>query len=148
MKHFTIREVADRSGVATSALRYYEELGLLSSTRDGAGRRTYQPEALRRIAFISVGTSLGLSLSEIGQTLATLPGDRAPNKRDWERVARRWRQQLDARIEAMETMRARLTSCIGCGCLSLKECSLTNRRDAAADLGPGPRYLLGDSPAL
>jgi MerR family redox-sensitive transcriptional activator SoxR len=145
-KRFTIREVAERSGVATSALRFYEAKGLLTSERDPRGHRRYPPDVLRRVAFITVGQSLGIPLSEIGAVLAGLPGDRTPNKRDWERVSRAWAAELDARIARLQTMRDRLTSCIGCGCLSLRECSLSNRRDRAGQLGAGPRYLLGDTP--
>jgi MerR family redox-sensitive transcriptional activator SoxR len=145
-KRFTIREVADRSGVAPSALRFYEGRGLISCERDAAGRRTYAPQVLRRIAFITVGQAIGLSLAEIGDALALLPGDRAPAKRDWERVSRRWRDRLDAQISRMQALRQRLDACIGCGCLSLRQCSLSNKRDHAAALGSGPRYLLGDDP--
>ena len=146
-KRFTIREVADRSGMAPSALRFYEERGLISSERDAAGRRTYAPQVLRRIAFITVGQAIGLPLVEIGEALALLPGDRAPAKRDWERVSRRWRDRLDAHTSRMQTIRQRLDACIGCGCLSLRNCSLSNERDRAAARGAGPRYLLGDDPA-
>jgi MerR family redox-sensitive transcriptional activator SoxR len=145
-KRFTIREVADRSGMAPSALRFYEERGLISCERDAAGRRTYTAEVLRRIAFISVGQAIGLSLAEIGEALALLPGNRAPAKRDWERVSRRWRDRLDAQISHLQTVRQRLDACIGCGCLSLRQCTLSNKRDQAAALGAGPRYLLGDDP--
>jgi len=145
-KRFSIREVADRSGVALSALRFYEERGLISCERDAARRRTYAPEVLRRIAFITIGQTIGLSLAEIGDALALLPGDRVPVKRDWERVSRRWRDRLDAQISRMQTVRQRLDACIGCGCLSLRQCSLSNKRDRAAALGSGPRYLLGDDP--
>jgi MerR family redox-sensitive transcriptional activator SoxR len=146
-RRFTISEVAQRSGVAASALRFYEERGLLTSDRDSRGHRRYRAEVLRRVAFITVGQSIGLSLAEIGAALEGLPGDRAPTKRDWERVSRRWRERLDTNIAHLQTVRERLTSCIGCGCLSLRDCALSNKHDRAAGLGAGPRYLLGDQPA-
>src|SRR5450755_3679817 len=145
-KRFSIREIADRSGVSVSALRYYEDRGLLTSGRNAAGQRTYAVDALRRVAFITVGSSLGMSLADIEHALAGLPHNRVPTKRDWERVATAWRAELDRRVHAIEIMRERLTACIGCGCLSLRDCSLTNRRDRAAARGTGPRYLLGDTP--
>jgi MerR family redox-sensitive transcriptional activator SoxR len=145
-KRFSIREIADRSGVSVSALRYYEDRGLLTSGRNAAGQRTYAVDALRRVAFITVGSSLGMSLADIEHALAGLPHNRVPTKRDWERVATAWRAELDRRLHAIEIMRERLTACIGCGCLSLRDCSLTNRRDRAAARGAGPRYLLGDAP--
>jgi MerR family redox-sensitive transcriptional activator SoxR len=145
-KRFSIREVAGRSGVSISALRYYEERGLLVSERNAAGQRTYAVDALRRLAFISVGSSVGMPLADIEAALAGLPHNRVPTKRDWERVATAWRAELDRRLLVIKTMRARLTACIGCGCLSLRDCSLTNRRDRAADHGAGPRFLLGDKP--
>jgi MerR family redox-sensitive transcriptional activator SoxR len=146
-RRLSIGEVARRSGVATSALRFWEERGLLDSERNSSGHRTYAPDALRRVALITVGTSIGIPLTEIERSLAGLPHDRPPTKRDWERVSTTWRAHLDARIAAMETMRSRLTSCIGCGCLSLRDCSLSNRRDGAGERGSGPRYLLGDEPS-
>ncbi len=145
-KRFTIREVADRGGVSTSALRFYEDRGLLTSERDARGYRQYPPEVLRRVAFITVGRSIGLSLAEISAALARLPGDRTPTKRGWERVSQRWRSRMGAQILEMQIMRARLSSCIGCGCLSLRDCALSNKRDRASAFGSGPRYLLGDVP--
>ena len=138
--------MADRSGVSISALRYYEERGLLVSERNGAGQRTYTVDALRRVAFITVGSSLGIALADIERALARLPRTRVPTKRDWQRVATVWQAELDRRLQAIQAMRDRLTACIGCGCLSLRDCTLTNHRDRAAAYGAGPRYLLGDSP--
>lgn len=147
MRRLGIGEVAARSGVATSALRFWEDRGLLETERNSSGHRTYGADVLRRVALITVGTSIGIPLAEIEASLATLPHDRPPTKRDWERVSTAWRGRLDARIAALEAMRGRLTSCIGCGCLSLRDCALSNRHDRAAEKGPGPRYLLGDDPA-
>lgn len=140
----TIGEVAARAGVATSAMRFYEDAGLVVAERSDGGQRRYRPEVLRRIAFIRVAQTVGLRLEEIGDALATLPHRRTPTRRDWGRLARRWQPVLDERIALLEGLRDQLGSCIGCGCLSLDTCSLYNRGDKAATLGPGPRYLLGD----
>ena len=141
-----IGEVATRSGVATSALRFYESTGLISSKRSGGGHRLYRRHVLRRVAFIRVAQRLGLSLEEIGAALEAVPHDRAPTKKEWERLSRSWRARLDDRITALQDLRDELGECIGCGCLSLRTCSLYNPSDAAAMLGTGPRYLLGDQP--
>lgn len=137
----TIGEVAARSGVATSALRFYEAEGLISSTRTTGNQRRYERSTLRRIALIQAGKAAGISLDEIRQALTALPGERTPTKRDWERLSRRWRDDLDRRIATLNALRDRLTGCIGCGCLSLKTCSLLNPEDEAAALGAGPQYL-------
>jgi MerR family transcriptional regulator, redox-sensitive transcriptional activator SoxR len=142
----TISEVAQRSGVAASALRFYEERGLISSERAGSGHRRYRRPVLRRIAFIVFAQRVGLTLGEIGEELAKLPPDRAPNKRDWSRLSRSWSSRIDERIAELERLRAGLTECIGCGCLSLDRCKLSNPDDRAAAAGPGPRYWLGDRP--
>lgn len=142
----TIGELAKRAGVAASALRYYEEAGLLRSARTAGGQRQYPREVLRRVAFIRVAQTVGLSLDEIRATLATLPQQRTPTKADWERLSRSWQPLLDARIAMLTALRNQLTSCIGCGCLSLKSCALYNPNDAANKRGTGPRYLLGDRP--
>jgi MerR family redox-sensitive transcriptional activator SoxR len=139
----TIGEVADRAGVNTSALRFYEREGLIESTRTEGGQRRYERDVLRRIAFIRAAQRVGLTLDEIREALGTLPRGRTPTARDWERLSRSWRPVLDARIAEMERLRDQLDSCIGCGCLSLKTCALSNPNDVAADLGPGPRWLLG-----
>lgn len=141
----TIGEVARRTGLATSALRFYEREGLVSADRTDGGQRRFRRDVLRRVAFIRVAQRVGLSLEEIAEALSSLPGDRAPNRSEWERLSRRWRARLDDRIRLLEALRNGLTSCIGCGCLSLQRCWLYNPDDRAAALGEGPRYLLGNS---
>jgi MerR family transcriptional regulator, redox-sensitive transcriptional activator SoxR len=143
----TIGEVSRRSGVASSALRYYEERGLITSERAGSGHRRYPRPVLRRIAFIVFAQRIGLTLNEIGAELAKLPPERAPNRRDWSRLSRRWTSRIDRRIAELERLKAGLTECIGCGCLSLERCKLSNPGDRAARLGPGPRYWIGDAPS-
>lgn len=146
MDHWlAIGEVAERAGVAASALRFYERQGLISSERSPGGQRRYRRDILRRIAFIRVGQRVGLSLGEIGAALGELPAGRAPTKADWGRLSRVWREGLEERITLLQGLRDELTSCIGCGCLSLRRCALYNPEDRAARLGSGPRYLLGDS---
>jgi MerR family redox-sensitive transcriptional activator SoxR len=140
----TIGEVAKRSGVAASALRFYEDKGLIASERAGSGHRRYQRPVLRRIAFIVFAQRIGLTLSEIGEELAKLPPERAPNRRDWSRLSSKWSSRIDQRISELERLRAGLTECIGCGCLSLDRCALSNPGDRASRLGPGPRYWIGD----
>jgi MerR family redox-sensitive transcriptional activator SoxR len=142
----TIGEVSRRSGVAASALRFYEDRGLITSERAGAGHRRYPRSVLRRIAFIVFAQRVGLTLEEIGTELAKLPPQRAPNRRDWSRLSRGWGSRIDARIAELERLKTGLTECIGCGCLSLERCRLANPGDRAARLGPGPRYWVGDSP--
>jgi MerR family redox-sensitive transcriptional activator SoxR len=140
----TIGEVSRRSGVASSALRFYEERGLIASERLGAGHRRYPRLVLRRIAFIVFAQRVGLSLDEIGAELASLPADRAPTRRDWSRLSQGWRERIDDRISELERLRVGLTECIGCGCLSLDRCKLSNPNDRAGRIGAGPRYWLGD----
>jgi MerR family redox-sensitive transcriptional activator SoxR len=140
----TISEVARRSGVAASALRFYEQRGLIGSQRAGSGHRRYPRPVLRRIAFIVFAQRVGLTLDEIGEELARLPGDRAPTRRDWSRLSSTWASRIDARIAEFERLREGLTECIGCGCLSLDRCRLANPEDRAAAAGPGPRYWIGD----
>jgi MerR family redox-sensitive transcriptional activator SoxR len=142
----TIGEVARRSGVASSALRFYEERGLIASERAGSGHRRYPRSVLRRIAFIVFAQRVGLTLEEIGAELAKLPPDRAPTRRDWSRLSRAWTARIDDKIAELERLKAGLTECIGCGCLSLERCQLSNPGDRAARLGPGPRYWVGDRP--
>ena len=142
----TIGEASRRSGVAASALRFYEERGLIASERAGSGHRRYPRSVLRRIAFIVFAQRIGLSLNEIGAELAKLPPNRAPSRRDWSRLSSKWTQRIDERIAELERLRVGLTECIGCGCLSLDRCRLANPGDRAADLGPGPRYWVGDRP--
>jgi MerR family transcriptional regulator, redox-sensitive transcriptional activator SoxR len=143
----TIGEVARRSGVAASALRFYEERGLITSERAGSGHRRYPRPALRRIAFIVFAQRIGLTLDEIGAELARLPPERAPTRRDWSRLARTWTSRIDQRIAELERLRRGLTECIGCGCLSLDRCRLANPGDRAGRRGPGPRYWIGDRAA-
>jgi len=142
----TIGEVARRSGVAPSALRFYEERGLITAERAGSGHRRYARPVLRRIAFIVFAQRLGLSLDEIGAELARLPPERAPNRRDWSRLTRSWSARIDRRIAELERLKHGLTECIGCGCLSIQRCRLANPGDRAARLGPGPRYWVSDRP--
>jgi MerR family transcriptional regulator, redox-sensitive transcriptional activator SoxR len=142
----SIGELAKRSGVAASALRFYEDKGLIKATRTASGRRVFPRSTLRRVAFIRVAQTVGLSLEDIQRSLADLPEHRTPNKADWERLAGAWRPLLERRIEAMTLLLNKLTSCIGCGCLSLQACALYNPNDAARIRGKGPRYLLGDKP--
>lgn len=139
-----IGEIARRSGVAASALRFYEEKGLIASERADGGQRRFPRHVLRRIAFIVFAQRIGLSLDEIAAELAKLPRNRAPTGRDWERLSATWTSRIDARIAELERLRAGLTQCIGCGCLSLDRCQLSNPGDRAARLGPGARYWLGD----
>jgi MerR family redox-sensitive transcriptional activator SoxR len=143
----TISEVSRRSGVASSALRFYEERGLISSERAGSGHRRYRRPVLRRIAFIVFAQRIGLALEEIGVELAKLPPDRAPNRRDWSRLSSSWSSRIEERIAELERLKRGLTDCIGCGCLSLERCKLANPGDRAARMGPGPRYWVGDRPA-
>jgi MerR family redox-sensitive transcriptional activator SoxR len=145
-KLLTISETARRSGVAASALRYYEERGLISAEREGAGHRRYPRPVLRRIAFIVFAQRIGLSLEEIAVELAKLPPHSAPTRRDWSRLSATWSGRIDERIAELERLKAGLTECIGCGCLSLDRCKLSNPDDRAARLGAGPRYWLGDRP--
>jgi MerR family redox-sensitive transcriptional activator SoxR len=140
----TIGEVARRSGHATSAIRFYDAEGLIRSVRTAGGHRLFPRHTLRRLAFIGSAQRVGLTLDEISRALATLPADRAPTKAQWARLSATWRARLDEEIAALEQLRDDLTSCIGCGCLSLQTCRLYNPGDAAAARGAGPRYLLGD----
>jgi len=141
-----IGEVSRRSGVAASALRFYEERGLITSMRAGSGHRRYPRPVLRRIAFIVFAQRVGLSLDDIGAELAKLPADRAPSRRDWSRLSNTWTARIDERMAELERLKAGLTECIGCGCLSLERCRLANPGDRAGRLGAGPRYWIGDRP--
>lgn len=143
----TIGEVSRRSGVASSALRFYEERGLITSERAGSGHRRFPRTVLRRIAFVVFAQRVGLTLGEIGVELSKLPPDRAPTRRDWSRLSSTWTARIDQRIAELERLKVGLTECIGCGCLSLERCQLANPGDRAASLGPGPRYWVGDRPA-
>ena len=143
----SIGEVAERTGVTISALRFYEAERLIGSTRSSGGQRRFAREVLRRVAFIRIAQQIGLSLDEIRNALGTLPDERTPTVADWARLSRTWRSVLDERIRLLEAVRDELTSCIGCGCLSLHTCRLYNPDDRARVLGQGPRYLLGDTAA-
>jgi MerR family transcriptional regulator, redox-sensitive transcriptional activator SoxR len=137
----TVGAVAERSGFATSALRYYERLGLITATRTSGGQRRYERNVLRRLAFIRAARNVGLSLEEVAIALATLPGRRTPTKADWTRLSQGWRHRLDEQIEALTRLRDGLDSCIGCGCLSLRRCAFSNPADVAAAAGPGAAFL-------
>jgi MerR family redox-sensitive transcriptional activator SoxR len=144
VEQLAIGEVSERTGVAVSALRFYEREGLLHTARTSGGQRRYPRDVLRRVSFVRIAQQVGLSLDEVRDALAKLPDDRTPTKRDWARLSSAWRPRLDAQITELTRLRDNLTSCIGCGCLSLQACALYNPDDAAATLGAGPRYLLSD----
>jgi len=138
----TIGEAARRSGVRASALRFYEERGLIASERAGSGHRRYSRAVLRRIAFIVFAQRVGLSLDEIGEELARLPSDSVPTGRDWARLSSTWKARIDERTAELERLKRGLTECIGCGCLSLERCRLSNPDDKVARRGPGPRHWI------
>jgi MerR family transcriptional regulator, redox-sensitive transcriptional activator SoxR len=144
METLAIGDFSARSGVAPSALRYYEKEGLIRSTRTGGNQRRYQRSELRRVAFIRIAQQVGVSLDEIRDALESLPENRTPTKADWSRLSARWRRRLEERITLMERLRDQLTGCIGCGCLSMQRCKLVNPDDRLAANGSGPRKLLGD----
>jgi MerR family redox-sensitive transcriptional activator SoxR len=137
----TVGEVARRSGFAASALRFYERQGLVHATRTSGGQRRYQRNVLRRLAFIRAARNVGLTLEEVAASLAALPDGRAPTKEDWSRLSRGWRRRLDEQIAALTKLRDGLDSCIGCGCLSLRTCTISNPEDVLAAGGPGAAYL-------
>lgn len=141
----TIGQLAARSGVATSALRYYEVRGLIAAERTGAGHRRYPRHVLRRVAFIVYAQRVGLTLEEIAAELARLPANHAPKRGDWNRLQHKWSARIDERIAELERLKLGLSECIGCGCLSLDRCKLANPDDRVAALGPGPRYWAGDA---
>lgn len=137
----SVGDVAARSGFAASALRYYEDLGLITSTRTSGGQRRYERVVLRRLAFVRAARNVGLSLDEVSAALATLPEGRAPTRRDWARLSRQWRGRLDDQIVALTALRNGLDSCIGCGCLSLQTCAIQNPSDMASTFASGAAYL-------
>ena len=141
MTSLTVGQLAERAGVATSAIRFYESRGLIRSRRTSGNQRRYEQAELRRVAFIRTAQRVGLSLEEIGEALATLPENRVPTKADWTRLSRAWRPRLDEQIERIERLRDQLDSCIGCGCLSLRNCALRNPQDVMASSGPGAVLL-------
>ena len=137
----TIGELAARSGLTTSALRFYDSQGLITASRTAGNQRRYERSMLRRVSFVRSAQRVGLTLDEIKQALATLPDERTPTRADWERLSRQWRDRLDERIRELEALRDKLASCIGCGCLSLDRCALSNPADVAALQGPGAVFL-------
>jgi MerR family redox-sensitive transcriptional activator SoxR len=139
----TIGEVSRRSGVASSALRFYEQRGLIASERAGSGHRRFPRAVLRRIAFIVFAQRIGLTLEEIGAELSALPPHRSPTRSDWSRLSANWATRIEGRIEELERLKLGLTECIGCGCLSLDRCRLANPGDRVGRLGAGPRYWIG-----
>ena len=141
-----IGEVASRSGVAPSALRFYERRGLIAASRTDGNQRRYERAVLRRLAFIQAGRAAGISLAEIQESLDGLPARRSPDREDWERLSNSWRADLDVRIATLEALRDRLTTCIGCGCLSIDRCELLNPDDEAAAQGAGAHYLTAEGP--
>lgn len=144
--YIPIGAFARRAGLAVSAVRHYESLGLVRALRSAGGQRQFRRADIRRLAFVRIAQKFGYTLPEIAAMMADLPQGRPPNKRDWERLSREFRARISQRITELETLRDSLDGCIGCGCLSLKKCRLYNSQDRAARLGPGPRYLMGDSP--
>jgi MerR family redox-sensitive transcriptional activator SoxR len=142
----TIGEISRRSGVAASALRFYEERGLITAERAGSGHRRFPRAVLRRIAFIVFAQRVGLTLAEIAIELQRLPSDRAPTGRDWAALSQTWSTRIDERIAELQRLREGLTGCIGCGCLSLERCALVNPDDRAAGRGPGPRAWMAPAP--
>ncbi len=142
--HITIGELAARSGVAASALRFYEQRGLIQSERTAGNQRRYARSQLRRVAFVRAAQRVGLSIDEIREAMRTLPDNRTPTKADWARLSANWQDRLDAQIRELELLKTKLTGCIGCGCLSLRRCALSNPDDAVAARGPGAVYLRAD----
>jgi len=139
--HLSIGQVSERSGVSHTALRFYEDRGLISSERSSGNQRRYPRSVLRQIAFIRAAQRVGLSLEDISEALSTLPHDHPPTKADWARLSKGWKDELDARIDALQRLRDRLTDCIGCGCLSLRSCGLYNTEDRMSRFGSGARKL-------
>jgi MerR family redox-sensitive transcriptional activator SoxR len=145
-REISIGELSARSGVSQSALRFYERQGLIAARRTDGNQRRYPSVTLRRVALVQAGKAAGIPLERIREALDELPEGRSPTKRDWERLSHSWRREIDERIATLESIRGRLTTCIGCGCLSLKTCSLLNPGDEAAGLGAGAHYLRRVSP--
>jgi MerR family transcriptional regulator, redox-sensitive transcriptional activator SoxR len=145
-RELTIGELSERSGVSQSALRFYERQRLIAARRTDGNQRRFPAVTLRRVALVQAGKAAGIPLERIREALDSLPVDRQPSKRDWERLSNAWRAELDERIATLEAIRGRLTTCIGCGCLSLQTCRLLNPEDEAASLGGGAHYLRRVSP--
>lgn len=146
MVEITIGQLSDRTGIAVSALRYYESLGILAPNRTAGGQRRYPKQDIRKVSFLIAAQKFGFTLPQIAALLADLPNNRAPNARDWERISTDFRDALDEQITRLTKLRNNLSGCIGCGCLSLESCKLYNPDDVAGEHGAGPRYLMGDSP--
>ena len=144
-KPLTVGELAQRTGVATSALRFYEERGLIHSERNASGHRRYARAVARRVAFVTFAQRVGLTLEEIRAELDKLPKDRVPTSEDWDRLTKTWSTRIDERIEELERLKLGLTDCIGCGCLSLERCAVLNPNDRLSSRGSGPRFWLGDA---
>ncbi len=142
----TIGDLSERTGLSVSAIRFYEEKGLVHPSRNAGGQRRFLRADIRRLSFVLVAQEFGFSIAEIAAQLQRLPEGRAPTKADWTRISRDFRSHLDQKIERMTALRNKLDGCIGCGCLSMKTCQLYNAGDAAASKGRGPRFLLGDRP--
>lgn len=141
----SIGVLAERTGLAITAIRFYENQGLISSTRNASGHRRFKRTDIRRLSFVKICQSLGFSLNDIHDVLSTLPNNRTPNKRDWERLSLQFSADIDKRIAGLQLLKENLSGCIGCGCLSMAKCRLYNPNDQAAELGSGPRYLLGNT---
>jgi MerR family redox-sensitive transcriptional activator SoxR len=144
----SIGELAERTGLSVSAIRFYETKGLVTPARNAGGQRRFLRADIRRLSFVLIAQEFGFTISEIAAQLKKLPEGRAPNKADWTKISNRFRTHLDDKIDRLTKLRDRLDSCIGCGCLSLQTCQLYNAGDAAARHGRGPRFLLGDSPDM
>lgn len=140
----TIGDLADRTGLAVSAIRFYETKGLVTPARNAGGQRRYFRSDIRRLSFVQIAQQLGFSIEDIRAALATLPAGRTPTQKDWEKISRNFRDKLDERIARMTRLRDYLTGCIGCGCLSMQKCALVNPADGLKKFGPGPRSVLGD----
>lgn len=146
--NITIGQLAERTGLSVSAIRYYETQGLVSSERSSGGQRRFLRSDIRRLSFVLIAQQVGFSIEQIRKQMEALPEERTPNKKDWTRMSRGFRKELDAKIEALNQMRDQLDGCIGCGCLSLTRCALYNPQDRAYRKGAGPRYLMGDRPEV
>ena len=144
----SIGKIAERTGTSVSAIRFYATEGLIPSTRNAGGHRQFHRSTIRRISFILIAQKMGYTLREIQDILHTLPHDRTPTKSDWARLSKQFTLDINQRIETLTGLRDRIDACIGCGCLSLKTCHIYNPKDSAQERGPGPRYLLGDTPPL
>lgn len=141
-----IGQLAERTGLAVSAIRYYEAEGLLSAERNAGGQRRFLRSDIRRLSFVQIAQQFGFTIEQIRTQLQSLPQGRTPTKQDWVRISRGFRRDLDSKIDTLTQLRDKLDGCIGCGCLSLRVCALYNPEDRARSRGPGPRYLLGDRP--